>query len=83
MITDYSSVVAPSINQDEPEIKLLIAFILPYPMRLNLIHHIHFFNEFKLISTLLSQKFWPDPIQSSRLIDLHLYPDLDLSKFRK
>ena len=48
MITDYSSVVAPSINQDEPEIKLLIAFILPYPIRLNLIHQIHFFNEFKL-----------------------------------
>jgi len=74
MITDYSSVVAPSINQDEPEIKLLIAFILPYPMRLNLIHQIHFFQwiqvEFNPSDPII-QPFWPDPIQSSRLIDLH------------
>ena len=42
MITDYSSVVAPSINQDEPEIKLLIAFIPLYAIRLNPIHQIQY-----------------------------------------
>ena len=43
MITDYSSVVTPSINQDEPEIKLLIAFIPLYAPRLNLIHQIQYY----------------------------------------
>lgn len=60
MITGYSSVVAPSINQDKPEIKLLIAFLPLYSIKLNPIGQIH-----------QIQPFWPGPIQSIRLIEDH------------